>query len=58
MYLNWSVNEMEATSLVARKKSRAAGSPLSPPLEIRKQEVNFRLHSNRVTLQQDTIMGP
>ena len=49
---------MEATSLVARKKSRAAGSPLSPPLEIRKQEVNFRLHSNRVTLQQDTIMGP
>ena len=54
---------MEATSLVARKKSRAAGSPAprphpKNPLEIRKQEVNFRLHSNRVTLQQDTIMGP
>ena len=25
MHFNWSVNEMEATSLVARKKSRAAG---------------------------------
>ena len=55
---------MEATSLVARKKPRAASSPAphpppqKKPLEIRKQEVNFRLHSNRVTLQQDTIMGP
>ena len=43
------------------KKNRAACCPSARQkkrAKFRKQEVNFRLHNNRVTLQQDTIMGP